>query len=191
MSILILASGTNKHSSWTFHISSDNQVTLYNSQTDMHIANQFGHVSCLILAYAVRLCFMTNFLWNYSFCIAHSPLSTGSAFFCFSFWLEKEKHTVFNEAENFVSKDLPKKDQFLAPSWQTFHNWQKLSINAQMFCSSHALTTVYNLVPISKVYWCSTSSGRLRYVHDNHAVSLSIRMSVRGLRCCRPCLETF
>ena len=62
MSILILASGTNKHSSKTFHISSDNQVTLYNSQTDMHIANQFGHVSYLVLAYAVRLCFMTNFL---------------------------------------------------------------------------------------------------------------------------------
>ena len=59
---------------------------------------------------------------------------------------------MFNEAENFVSKDLPKKEQFLAPSWQTFHNWQKLSITAQMFCSSHALTTVYNLVPTSKVY---------------------------------------
>ena len=62
MCILILASGANKHSSKTFHISSDDQVTLYNFQSDMHIANHFGHVSCLILAYAVHLYFMTNFL---------------------------------------------------------------------------------------------------------------------------------
>ena len=62
MCILILASGANKHSSKTFHISSDNLETLNNSQSDMHMANQFGHVSCLILVYAVRLRFMTNFL---------------------------------------------------------------------------------------------------------------------------------